>query len=107
LATVDTTFELVDRNTMASNWGRNVWEQKHQAITSLYWARKDEIRETLASVDWDLVIVDEAHKMAAYRYGRERKETDAYKLGKLLSERSHRHINLQICKPGLNEVNVF
>ena len=32
-------------------------------------AKQEEILPTLSSVHWDLVIVDEAHKMAAYRYG--------------------------------------
>ena len=39
-------------------------------------------------VDWDLVIVDEAHKMAAYQYGKNVIKTQAYKLGEILSKTS-------------------
>ncbi|MEE9182496.1 MAG: helicase-related protein, partial [candidate division NC10 bacterium] len=35
-------------------------------------------------LDWDMVIVDEAHKMSAHFFGGEIKETKRYKLGKLL-----------------------
>jgi len=34
------------------------------------------------------VIVDEAHKMSAYRYGEKTDETDRYRLGKTLSKNS-------------------
>jgi superfamily II DNA or RNA helicase len=35
-------------------------------------------------LDWDLIIVDEAHKMSAHFFGGEVKETKRHKLGKLL-----------------------
>ena len=38
-------------------------------------------------MDWDLVIVDEAHKMAAYKYGSSgTKKTKRYRLGEVFSE---------------------
>lgn len=40
---------------------------------------------SLAEAKWDLVIVDEAHKMAAYPYGQKTARTERYKLGELLS----------------------
>ncbi|MCC6048815.1 MAG: DUF3883 domain-containing protein, partial [Thermodesulfobacterium sp.] len=41
-----------------------------------------------ASSHWDLTIVDEAHKMAAYRYGEKVEKTQRYKLGETLSKTS-------------------
>ena len=79
-------FELVDRNTIRSNYSVNVWEKYNKIITSMDFAKRDEIRESLQSSNFDLVIVDEAHKMSAYRYGNKTKETARYKLGKVLSE---------------------
>ena len=52
-------------------------------------ARSDELKAKLeAAPDWDLVICDEAHRMAASYFGGEVKETQRYKLGKLLGTRT-------------------
>jgi len=81
-------FVLVDRQTMRSHFGENVWETEYQVITSLDFARQEDVMQTLAAVHWDLVIVDEAHKMAAYRYGNRIVKTKRYRLGELLSRNS-------------------
>lgn len=51
-------------------------------------SRNEEVQEKLKAVDWDLVIVDEAHKMSASWFGGELKQTKRFKLGKLLSAQS-------------------
>src|SRR5260370_2288646 len=52
-------------------------------ITSISWvSRIEDAKESLLRSRWDLVIVDEAHKMAAYSAD---KKTLAYKLGEALS----------------------
>lgn len=48
-------------------------------------SRDEDLQTKLAQTDWDLVVVDEAHKMSASFFGGEIKETKRYKLGKLLS----------------------
>ncbi len=40
---------------------------------------------SLAEARWDLVVVDEAHKMAAYRYGDKTSKTERYRLDERLS----------------------
>jgi SNF2 family DNA or RNA helicase len=49
-------------------------------------SRNEEMQAKLddAQLDWDLIIVDEAHKMSAHFFGGEIKETKRHKLGKLL-----------------------
>ena len=79
------TFRVIDRAVMDASWGRNVWLEENQAITSMDFAKQEDVMPSLAEARWDLVIVDEAHKMAAYEYGGKRKETQRYKLGALLS----------------------
>ena len=38
-------------------------------ITSISWvSRIDDAKESLLRSHWDLIIVDEAHKMSAYTY---------------------------------------
>jgi SNF2 family DNA or RNA helicase len=83
------TFTFIDRAVMEANWGRNVWQEHEQAITSMDFAKQEDVMVSLAEVKWDLVIVDEAHKMAAYEYGATVKRTERYKLGELLSRNSN------------------
>jgi len=82
------TFTVVDRSVINATWGRNVWQEQPQAITSMDFAKQDEVMATLGEVHWDLVVVDEAHKMAAYRYGEKTTRTERYRLGELLSRTS-------------------
>jgi len=85
----DETFVVIDRNTFNALYGENPWEKNDQVITSMDFAKQDEILASLSSVHWDLVIVDEAHKMAAYKYGDKTQKTQRYKLGEVLSRTSN------------------
>ncbi|MDI6892286.1 MAG: helicase-related protein [Actinomycetota bacterium] len=79
-------FSVVDRGVMDALWGRNVWEEQRQVITSMDFAKQDDVMVSLAEAEWDLVIVDEAHKMSAYKYTEEKTDkTERYKLGELIS----------------------
>ena len=82
------TFEVITRESIDALYGRNVWADRAQCITSVDFAKQDDVRDMLSDVEWDLVIVDEAHYLAAYRYGERRKETKRYKLGKLLAAKT-------------------
>ncbi len=81
-------FTVVDRSVMNATWGRNIWQEEAQAITSMDFAKQDDVMATLGEAHWDLVVVDEAHKMAAYRYGEKTTKTERYHLGELLSRTS-------------------
>jgi superfamily II DNA or RNA helicase len=82
------TFIEINRNLMNSLYGENPWAVKNQVITSMDFAKQEDILPSLSSTHWDLVIVDEAHKMAAYRYSDKTSKTDRYKLGENLSKKS-------------------
>ena len=83
------TFTAVDRNVINATWGRNIWQEQPQVITSMDFAKQDDVMATLSEVHWDLAVVDEAHKMAAYRYGEKTTRTERYRLGELLSRTSN------------------
>ena len=85
----DDTFMVLDRATFNAHYGENPWERDDQIIASIDFAKQDEILASLSSVHWDLVIVDEAHKMAAYRYRDKVSKTQRYKLGEVLSRTSN------------------
>jgi SNF2 family DNA or RNA helicase len=61
-------------------------------------SRSEDLQAKLGQTDWDLVVVDEAHKMSASFFGGEIKETKRYKLGKLLSTLT-RHFLLMTVTP--------
>jgi superfamily II DNA or RNA helicase len=77
------TFEIIRSDVLRANYGSNPWQDKNQLITSVSWvSRIDDAKESLLRSRWDLVIVDEAHKMSAYST---EKKTLAYQLGEALS----------------------
>ena len=47
-------------------------------------SRADDLQDQLERSDWDLVVVDEAHRMSAHYFGSELKKTKRYQLGELL-----------------------
>jgi len=79
---------VVDRSYLGAHYGENVWRKEKQVITSIDFAKREDILRSLEGVDWDLIIVDEAHKMAAYRYGNKLERTERYRLGEVLSRNS-------------------
>jgi superfamily II DNA or RNA helicase len=76
-------FEVIRSDVLRANYGVNPWHEKNQVITSVSWvSRIEDAKESLLRSRWDLIIVDEAHKMSAYS---EDKKTLAYQLGEALS----------------------
>ncbi|MBU1599090.1 DUF3883 domain-containing protein [bacterium] len=78
-------FRVIDRGLLDASYAENPWQRENQIITSIDFAKQEEILPSLDSVNWDMVIVDEAHKMAAYRYGDKLSKTGRYKLGEVIS----------------------
>src|SRR2546421_8798328 len=71
-------FEVIRSDVLRANYGSNPWQEKNQVITSVSWvSRIEDARDSLMRSEWDLIVVDEAHKMSAA--GRDRK-TLAYQL---------------------------
>ena len=57
-------------------------------------SRDEEVQEKLKQADWDLIIVDEAHKMSATYFGGELKRTKRFRLGQLLSKQTRQFLLL-------------
>lgn len=79
-------FDILTRDQIEASVTGNPFVEKGRLIVRLDMAaRSEELKAKLqAAPDWDLVICDEAHRMAASYFGGEVKETQRYKLGKLL-----------------------
>ena len=83
-------FEVIRSDVLRANYGTNPWQDRDQVITSVSWvSRIEDARESLRRSRWDLIIVDEAHKMSAYSAD---KKTLAYQLGEELSEMADHYL---------------
>ncbi|VVB64827.1 RNA polymerase-associated protein RapA [uncultured archaeon] len=77
-------FSVLRSPELKGTYGLNPWQDKSQIITSMPWVSNiDYARESLLRSHWDLIIVDEAHKMSAYSADH---KTLAYQLGESLSD---------------------
>src|SRR5579875_3347564 len=57
----DIIFSAVDQQQLT-----NPWQRSSQVISSIDYAKQDEVRERVWQQRWDLVVIDEAHKCSAY-----------------------------------------
>ena len=83
-------FEILTRDQIEASLTGNPFVEHNRLIVRLDMAaRSDELKAKFeASPEWDLIICDEAHRMAASFFGGEVKETRRHKLGKLLGTRT-------------------
>ena len=88
-------FEILRGSNIRDQFGMNQWLEKKKIITSLDLAKRDDILPGLGQVQWDLVIVDEAHRMS---WTPPSKKTARYALGELLRDTSD-HILLLTVTP--------
>lgn len=83
-------FTVVRSDLLRATYGTNPWQDCDQVVTSVSWvSRIEDARDSLLRSGWDLVIVDEAHKMSAYSAD---KKTLAYQLGEKLSEMTDHYL---------------
>src|SRR5438309_6909286 len=97
-------FEVIGGDVLRANYGSNPWQEKNQLITSVSWvSRIEDAKESLLRSQWDLIIVDEAHKMSAASRD---KKTLAYQLGEALSEMTD-HFLLMTATPHKGDPDNF
>ena len=84
-------FDIIRGMDLRNAYGVNPWQDKPQVITSIDWAKRVDVLESLGRTDWDLIIVDEAHRMSA---SDPEHKTERYRLGELLSQKTHHFLLL-------------
>lgn len=98
-------FEILTNDRIESAVGGNVFAETNLCIVRLdKLARNDALQDKLRVTEWDLIVVDEAHKMSATVFGGEIHYTKRFQLGRLLSGIT-RHFLLLTATPhnGKNE----
>ena len=92
-------FDLLTNDKIEASRSGNALTEMPLVIARLDKLSRDEdLQARLSQTDWDLVVVDEAHKMSASVFGGEIKYTKRYKLGQLLANRT-RHLLLLTATP--------
>src|SRR5271157_1901190 len=79
----DEKFLVIKGDDIRDQFGVNQWLEQKQLITSLDLAKRTEILPGLRQVHWDLIIVDEAHRMS---WSPPARKTARYALGELLRD---------------------
>src|SRR5258708_18019343 len=92
-------FDILTNDRLEAARSGNAFAETNLAICRLDKLSRDEDAQAkLAQTDWDLIVVDEAHKMSASFFGGEVKYTKRYRLGQLPS-RLTRHLLLLTATP--------
>ena len=79
----DEKFFVIKGDDIRDQFGVNQWLEQKQLITSLDLAKRTEILPGLRQVQWDLIVVDEAHRMS---WSPPARKTARYALGELLRD---------------------
>jgi SNF2 family DNA or RNA helicase len=98
----DLNFEVLSKTMMESFAGENIFRSHNFLIARMDQLSRadDSVLNQLRETAWDLVVVDEAHRMSAHfsAWGGDVKETKRFALGKLLS-RAARNFLLMTATP--------
>ncbi|MBE0507868.1 MAG: DUF3883 domain-containing protein [Marinospirillum sp.] len=92
-------FEIFGRDKMEKCASGNYFNEANQLICRLdQLSRNEELQEKLKATEWDLIIVDEAHKLSANYFGNKINKTKRFQLGELLGSIT-RHFLLMTATP--------
>jgi superfamily II DNA or RNA helicase len=92
-------FEIFSREKQEQCASGNYFDEANQLICRLdQLSRNEDYQEKLKNTQWDLIIVDEAHKLSANYFGNKVNKTKRFLLGELLGSVT-RHFLLMTATP--------
>ena len=97
-------FKLVDRP--AYNSDPNIFNTSNRLVTSIDFIRNDDVINVLKDCTWDLIVVDEAHKLSAYEYGSKKYISKRYEALSLLAPQTE-HLLLLTATPHRGRKDTF
>jgi superfamily II DNA or RNA helicase len=100
-------FDLLTNQMIDANVNHNVFESHRLLIARMdQLSRNEELQAQLKDTEWDLVVVDEAHRMAAHYFGGKLEKTKRFQLGELLGSIT-RHLLLMTATPHSGKVEDY
>ncbi|OAV44064.1 helicase-related protein [Lewinella sp. 4G2] len=97
-------FELVNRERFTSD--PNIFNNADRVVTSIDFLSREEIINNAAETEWDMIIVDEAHKLSAYESGSRLYESLRYKAVERMSSKCE-HLLLLTATPHRGRKDTF
>lgn len=97
-------FKLVNRATF--NADPNIFSSNDKLVTSIDFIRSDDVLNVLEEVSWDLVVVDEAHKLSAFDYGQKSYKSKRYQALEQISSKCE-HLLLLTATPHRGRIDTF
>ncbi|HLQ84613.1 MAG TPA: DEAD/DEAH box helicase, partial [Salinisphaeraceae bacterium] len=92
-------FEIFSREKQEQSASGNYFDEQNQLICRLdQISRNEDYQDKLRATDWDLIIVDEAHKLSANYFGNKVNKTKRFQFGELLGSIT-RHFLLMTATP--------
>lgn len=92
-------FEIFSREKQEQCASGNFFDEASQLICRLdQLSRNEDFQEKLQNTEWDLIIVDEAHKLSANYFGNKVNKTKRFQLGEMLGSIT-RHFLLMTATP--------
>lgn len=92
-------FEQLTNQLVDAEINQNVFTTHPRLIARMdQLARNEELQALLADSEWDLVVVDEAHRMGANYFGNELRKTKRFLLGEMMGQIA-RHLLLMTATP--------
>ncbi|WP_131762203.1 helicase-related protein [Legionella jamestowniensis] len=93
------TFDIFSREKQEQCASGNYFDEADQLICRLdQLSRNEELQEKLKNTEWDIIIVDEAHKLSASYFGSKINKTKRFQLGEMLGSIT-RHFLLMTATP--------
>ncbi|MFG3310090.1 DEAD/DEAH box helicase [Streptomyces wuyuanensis] len=92
-------FDLLTNQLIDSQVSLNVFETNPLLIARMdQLSRNEHLKAQLRETDWDLIVVDEAHRMGGHYFGGKVEKTKRFQLGEMLGEIT-RHLLLMTATP--------
>ncbi|MFI1240691.1 helicase-related protein [Nocardia salmonicida] len=92
-------FDLLTNQLIDAQANFNVFETNPLLIARMdQLSRNEQLQAQLKETEWDLIIVDEAHRMGAHYFGGELRKTKRFLLGEILGQIT-RHLLLMTATP--------
>jgi superfamily II DNA or RNA helicase len=90
----DEKFEVMTAERIRGTLTSNPWSDYARCIASIDLAKREDVRERLLEAQWDMVVIDEAHKCSARTDGEKVSKTQRYQLAERLSRKTERLLML-------------
>jgi superfamily II DNA or RNA helicase len=92
-------FEILTTQMIDISVNLNVFERHPLLIARMdQLSRNDDLKRLLRDSEWDLAVVDEAHRMSAHFFGHQLEKTKRFQLGELVGDVA-RHVLLMTATP--------